>query len=111
MDVRFSKTKWILMLLSLVIQSTVGISLSLTCIWAHKVKMIVLIGEANAEFFFYFAVGGFIINMIILGTSFLSLTTHVADLIVARHRENRRRLLYQNNDSRTYGAFGYYSLV
>ena len=111
MDVRFSKTKWILMLLTLVIQSTLGISLSLSCVWAHKVKLILLVGESNAEFFFYFAVGGFIINMIILGTSFLSLTTHVADLIVTRQRENRRRLLYQDNESRTYGAFGYYSLV
>ena len=111
MEVTMSKTKWILLLLSVVIQSTIGISLSLSCIWAHKVRLIVLVGESNAEFFFYFSVAGFIINLIILGTSFVSLTTHVADMIVTRQRQNRRRLLHQSNESRTYGAFGYYSLV
>ena len=61
-----SSTQWMLMLLMLVIQSSMGMSLGLSAIWSDLVNLEFLIGEQNAAVFLMFSKTALGVNITIL---------------------------------------------
>ena len=72
-----SSTQWMLMLLMLVIQSSMGMSLSLSAIWSDFVKLEFLIGEQNAAVFLMFSKTALGVNIIIFSSSTIILIDKV----------------------------------
>ena len=64
-----SSTQWMLILLMLVIQSSMGMSLGLSAIWSDLVKLEFLIGEQNAAIFLMFSKTALGVNIIIFSSS------------------------------------------
>ena len=108
-DIRMSSTKWLLLLLSLMIQSSVGVALSLASVWVDRNKLIIITHNIT-DMFYYFSLAGLTINIVMFVLCLMSLSVHLTSLMLRRHRRERRRLLYQT-EQRAYGAFGYHSIV
>ena len=97
----------ILLLLTLVIQSSVGVALSL----AHLSPYSWLPLEARQEDFFkYFCIMGFTTNWLVLFLSLHWVTVMAADHMVTRGAEHRGRGLVRR-EHRVYGAFGYHTVI
>lgn len=101
-----TSTQKLLLSLILLIQSTVGMALSVTNIWTYSEKLLLVVGEDNAKFYLYFSVFGLFINIIMFVGSFISVTRMFTNSIVRRRSLSRR-----HGRGGVYGAFGYYSVV
>ena len=104
-----SKSKMMIILLTFLMQSVMGVGFSLTSLFASGQGAYLMLGEDS--FYYYFSVTGFVINIIVLCSSFIFLSIETANILLTRGVSRRRRLLYEAAEQRTYGAFGYYSIV
>ena len=104
--------KKILLLLTLMIQSSIGMALSLAHLWTYSETLRILVTERQGDFFKYFCIAGFAINALLLTLSLLCITVMVADLMLTRGTEHRMsRRLVTREERAVYGAFGYYSVI
>ena len=108
--IRLSRAKWILVLLTALIESLVGMALSISSIWVDREKLLLITTDETSLFYSYFSILSLAINIIVFMTSCALMTIQITDFILKRDREQRRRLLYQAQERRVYGAFGYYSM-
>ena len=113
-----SSTQWILLLLMLLIQSSMGMSLSLSAIWSYKVKLVFLIGETEAAIFYWFSLTALGTNLIIFSSSITFLSVFCGELGMDRDRGRTVLVgggggggveLWRNEARRGYGAMGFYS--
>ena len=112
LTMELTRTKKVLMLLTCLVQSSIGLALSLAYICTYSERISVLVTEKRGgEFFRYFCISGFVINGLLLVVSLVCITVQVAELILTRGAQRRRRGLYQREGHRVYGAFGYYSVI
>ena len=99
-----------LLLLTLMIQSSIGVALSLAHLWTYSQTLEQLITERRGDFFKYFCITGFATNGLVLSLSLLWLTVMAADLLLTRGAETRTRL-HRREERAVYGAFGYYTVI
>ena len=100
--------KKILLLLTMVSQSSVGVALSL----AHLATYSWLPLEARqGDFFKYFCIMGFTTNWLVLFLSLHWVTVMAADHMMTRGAEHRRRGLVRREQQAVYGAFGYHTVI
>ena len=111
-SILMTRAQWLLHLLTLMIQASLGVALSAACLWSYKEKLILLVGDSNAQFFYYFSVVSLIISLVFFIKSFILLSIQCSEMSLEGQEENsRRRLIGGNQQRRVYGAFGYYSIV
>ena len=111
-SIEMTRAQWLLHLLSLMIQACLGLALSAACLWSYEEKLILLLGDTSAQFFYYFAFGSLIISAVFFIKSFILISMQCSEISLEGVEENsRRRLTGGNQQRRVYGAFGYYSIV
>ena len=110
MEMVMSRTQWMIHLLTMMIQSCLGVALSVACLWSYRERMILFIGESKAEFFYYFSFASLFISVAMLIRSFVLFSVQCAELSLTGDPD-RMRLTVGNDRRRAYGAFGYYSIV
>ena len=100
----------------LLIQSSMGMSLSLSAIWSYKVKLVFLIGETEAAIFYWFSLTALGTNLIIFSSSITFLSVFCGELGMDRDRGRTVLVggeggveLWRNETRRGYGAMGFYS--
>ena len=106
-----TRTRWLLHLLCLMIQSCLGMALSLAGLWSYRERMILILGEDNAQFFYYFSVVSLLISVLMLVTSFILISVQCSEMALGQGETVRLNQTEGRNQRRAYGAFGYYSLV
>ena len=97
------------------IQSSIGMSLSLSAIWSYSVKLIFLIGETEAAIFYWFSMTSQGLNLIMFSSAISSLSISCVAMGTSRPRE--RAVLVEGEtimavprrESRVYGAMGYHT--
>ena len=105
-----TRAQWLLHLLCLMIQSSLGMALSTACLWSYKEKMILVVGDSNAQFFYYFSLGSMIISAVFFIKSFILISVRCSEISL-EGEDNSGRLIGGNQQRRIYGAFGYNSIV
>ena len=104
--------KKILLLLTMMIQSSIGMALSLAHLWTYSQATRLMLSERQGDFFKYFCITGFGINALLLSLSLMWITVMAADLMLTRGAEHRmRRRLVSSEERAVYGAFGYYTVI
>ena len=107
-----TRAQWLLHLLCLMIQSSLGMALSTACLWSYKEKMIFLLGDNNAHFFYYFTLGSLVISVVFFIKSFILISIQCSEIsLEGQEEDSRRRLIGGNQQRRVYGANGYYAIV
>ena len=100
-----TRAQWLLHLLSLMIQASLGMALSAACLWSYKEKLILLMGDSNAQFFYYFSFGSLIISAVFFVKSFILISIQCSEISLEGQEENsRRRLTGGNQQRRVYVA-------
>ena len=110
-NIVMTRAQWFLHLLAMMIQSSLGMALSAACLWSYKEKMILVVGDSNAQFFYYFSLGSMIVSAVFFIKSFIQISLKCSEISLEGDENTRRRLTGGNQQRRVYGAFGYYSIV
>ena len=106
-----TRTRWLLHLLLMLVLSSVGSALSLACLWAYKERLILIMGESNAQFFYYFSLVSLLISGLAFVGSFILISVQCSELSLDQAETGPLRRTTGTNQRRAYGAFGYYSII
>ena len=104
-----TSTMWMMMMVVILTQSSMGMLLSLFCAWSYRVRLILIISETEASIYYWFTLTSLLINLFIFSST-LRMMTNLCSQMMRRDDEyqpiqSRRDM--SAGESTGYGAFGY----
>ena len=102
--------QWVMMLMLVLVQSSMGMLLSLFSVWSYRVKLIFIIGQTEHSFFYWFAVTSLLTNLFIF-SSMIRMMTNLCSEMTGRGAVDEESRRNTSGSGRTeFGAFGYQTI-
>ena len=99
-----SSIQWTMMLLMVMIQSSMGMALSLSAIWSYNVKLLIIVGSTEAAIFHWFSMTALGLNLLVFSVATSTLSMQCMKVGASMHREIADQA---ENRRRGYGAMGF----
>ena len=104
-----TSTMWMMMMVVILIQSSMGMLLSLFSAWSYRVRLILIISETEASIYYWFTLTSLLINLFIFSSTIRMMTNLCSQMM---RRDDDYQPIQPRSDMSAreitgYGAFGY----